>query len=67
VFPSIIFQYDVAPHGSYRASDTCTWALYLHRMWPFEWYMSILKGYVRNRTHPKGSMIEGYTTKEIIE
>nr|AAP04193.1 hypothetical protein [Oryza sativa Japonica Group]ABF96405.1 hypothetical protein LOC_Os03g27700 [Oryza sativa Japonica Group] len=37
---------DKAPHGSYRASDTCTWALYLHRMWPFEWYMSILKGYL---------------------
>ncbi|XP_015619179.1 uncharacterized protein [Oryza sativa Japonica Group] len=41
--------------------------LYLHQMWPFERYMSILKGYVRNRAHPEGSMIEGYTTEEVVE
>ena len=29
--------------------------------------MVIIKGYVRNRAHPEGSMIEGYTTKEVIE
>nr|AAX95148.1 transposon protein, putative, CACTA, En/Spm sub-class [Oryza sativa Japonica Group]ABA92439.1 transposon protein, putative, CACTA, En/Spm sub-class [Oryza sativa Japonica Group] len=29
--------------------------------------MSILKGYVRNRAHPEGSMIEGYTTEEVVE
>jgi hypothetical protein len=27
----------------------------------------IMKGYVRNRAHPEGWMIEGYTTEEIIE
>lgn len=42
-------------------------SLYLHQMWPFERYMSILKGYVRNRSHPEGSMIEGYTTEEVVE
>jgi hypothetical protein len=29
--------------------------------------MVVMKGYVRNRAHPEGSMIEGYTTEEIIE
>ena len=29
--------------------------------------MGILKGYVRNRAHPEGSIIEGYTTEEVIE
>jgi hypothetical protein len=29
--------------------------------------MSILNGYVSNRAHPKGSMIEAYTTEEAIE
>jgi len=29
--------------------------------------MSILNGYVSNRAHPEGSMIEAYTTKEAIE
>ncbi|EAO74634.1 Putative transposable element, partial [Streptococcus agalactiae COH1] len=42
-------------------------SLYLHQMWPFERYMSILKDYVRNRAHPEGSMIEGYTTEEVVE
>ncbi|XP_052158691.1 uncharacterized protein LOC127776375 [Oryza glaberrima] len=36
-------------------------------MWAYERYMSILKGYVRNRAHPEGSMIEGYTTEEAVE
>jgi hypothetical protein len=26
-----------------------------------------MKGYVRNRAHPEGSMIEGYITKEVVE
>jgi hypothetical protein len=29
--------------------------------------MPIMKGYVHNRAHPKGSMIEGYTTEEVLE
>jgi hypothetical protein len=29
--------------------------------------MVIMKGYVCNRAHPEGWMIEGYTTEEIIE
>ncbi|XP_040378937.1 uncharacterized protein LOC121054146 [Oryza brachyantha] len=41
--------------------------LYIHQMWAYEHYMSILKGYVRNRAHPEGSMIEGYTTEEAVE
>jgi hypothetical protein len=41
--------------------------LYLHHMWAYERYMSILKGYVHNRAHPEGSMIEGYTTEEAVE
>jgi hypothetical protein len=29
--------------------------------------MVVMKGYVRNCAHPEGSMIEGYTTKEVIK
>jgi hypothetical protein len=29
--------------------------------------MVVMKGYVCNRAHPEGSMIEGYTTEEVIE
>jgi hypothetical protein len=41
--------------------------VYQHHMYPYEHYMSIMKDYVRNRGHPEGSMIEGYTTEEVLE
>ena len=41
--------------------------LYLHEMWTYEHFMSILNRYVLNRAHPEGSMIEGYSTEEVIE
>jgi hypothetical protein len=41
--------------------------VFLHQMYAFERYMGILKGYVRNRAHPEGSMIEGYSTEEVVE
>jgi uncharacterized protein YbaA (DUF1428 family) len=29
--------------------------------------VAVLKAYVRNRAHPEGSIMEGYTTEEVIE
>jgi hypothetical protein len=40
---------------------------YMHHMYPYEHHMVVMKGYVRNRAHPEGSIIEGYTTEEVIE
>jgi hypothetical protein len=40
---------------------------YMHYMYPYERHIVDMKGYVCNRAHPEGSMIEGYTTKEVIE
>ena len=41
--------------------------LYLHEMWTYEHFMSILNRYILNRAHPEGSMIERYNTVEVIE
>ena len=41
--------------------------LYPHEMWTYERFMSILNRYVLNRAHPEGSMIERYSTEEVIE
>jgi hypothetical protein len=41
--------------------------MYIHYMYPYERHMVVMKGYVCNRAHPEGSMIEGYTTEEVIE
>jgi hypothetical protein len=40
---------------------------YMHYMYPYEHHMVVMKGYICNRDHHEGSMIEGYTTKEVIE
>jgi hypothetical protein len=41
--------------------------VYLHNMWPFERFMSVLKKYVLNRAHLEGSIAKGYVTEEVIE
>jgi hypothetical protein len=40
---------------------------YMHHMYLYERHMVVMKDYVHNRAHPEGSMIEGYTTEEVIE
>jgi hypothetical protein len=41
--------------------------VFLHNMWPFERFMSVLKKYVLNRAHPEGSITKGYVTEEVTE
>ena len=41
--------------------------VFLHNMFPFERYMSVLNKYVRNRSRPEGCITKGYGTKEVIE
>ena len=41
--------------------------IYFHEMWTYECFMSILNGYMSNHAHLEGSMIEAYTTEEVIE
>jgi hypothetical protein len=40
---------------------------YIHHMYPYGHHMVVMKDYICNRAHPEGSMIEGYTTEEVIE
>jgi hypothetical protein len=41
--------------------------MYMHHMYPYEHRMVFMKGYVRNRAHPEGSMIESYIIEKVIE
>jgi hypothetical protein len=41
--------------------------VFLHNMWPFERFMSVLKKYVLNRTCPEGSIAKACVTEEVIE
>jgi len=40
--------------------------MFLHNMYPFEWYMGIRKHYCRNRYRPVASIVEGYTSEEMV-
>ncbi|GJX27686.1 uncharacterized protein Tco_0235765 [Tanacetum coccineum] len=40
--------------------------IFLHYMYPFERYMGFLKGCVRNRSRPEGSIVEGYVSEEVV-
>nr|GFB64315.1 hypothetical protein [Tanacetum cinerariifolium] len=41
--------------------------VFLWYMYPFERYMGFLKGYVRNRYRPEGSIIQGYAAEEVVQ
>ena len=41
--------------------------MYLHEMWRYECFMSILNDYVSTCAHPAVSMVEGFLTEEAIE
>ncbi|GJZ67715.1 hypothetical protein Tco_0630955 [Tanacetum coccineum] len=40
--------------------------VFLWYMYPFERYMGFLKGYVRNRYRPEGSIVQGYVAEEVV-
>jgi hypothetical protein len=39
----------------------------MHYMYPDKCHMVVMKGYVHNHAHPEGSMIEDYTTKQVVK
>ena len=41
--------------------------VFLRYMYPFERYMGFLKGYVRIRYRPEGSIVEGYASEEVVQ
>jgi hypothetical protein len=56
-FPPSFFDYDLLVH--LVKEITILGPVFLHNMWPFEKFMSILKKYVLNRAR--------YVTEEVIE
>jgi hypothetical protein len=66
-FPPSFF--DIMAHLMMHMVDQIRWLgpMYLHEMWPYERFMSILNRYVHNRAHLEGSMIERYCAEEVIE
>jgi hypothetical protein len=36
-------------------------------MFPYKWFLAVLTAYMWNHAHPEVSIVEGYTTKEVVE
>jgi hypothetical protein len=41
--------------------------LYLHSMFPYEQFLAVLKAYVQNHAHLESSIMESYTTEEVVK
>ena len=41
--------------------------LFLHHMYPYERFMHTLNMYTKSQVHPKGSMVEGYSSEEVVD
>jgi hypothetical protein len=41
--------------------------LYLHSIFLYKGFLVVLKAYVQNRAHAESSILEGYTTEEVVE
>jgi hypothetical protein len=41
--------------------------VFLHQMYVYERFNSILKSFIRNRAYPEGNMVQRYCTEEAVE
>jgi hypothetical protein len=66
-FPSLIF--DLIPHLLMHIVHEMKYMghVFLHQMYPFERFMTVLKKYVHNRNCLKGCMVQGCAIEEVIE
>jgi hypothetical protein len=67
IFPPSFF--DVMPHLLVHIVHEMKYLgpVFLHQMYPFERFMTVLKKYVHNLSHPEGCMVQGWATEEVIE
>ncbi|XP_060973667.1 uncharacterized protein LOC133038961 [Cannabis sativa] len=67
IFPAFLFRHNGPPNSAFGREVKLCGLVYLRWMYPFERYMKILKGYVRNRSRPEGCIVESYIVEETIE
>jgi hypothetical protein len=67
IFPPLFF--DLMPHLLIHNVHDMKYlgAMFLHQMCPCGRFMTVLKKYVHNQSHPEGCMVQGWATEEVIE
>jgi hypothetical protein len=66
IFPPSFF--DLMPHLLVHIVHKMKYLghVFLHQMYPFERFMSVLKKYVHNRSRPKGCMVQGGAKEKLL-
>jgi hypothetical protein len=66
IFPPSFF--DLVPHLLIHIVHEMKYLghVFLHQMYPFERFMTVLKNCVHNQSHPEGCMVYGWATEEVI-
>jgi hypothetical protein len=64
--PSI---FDIMPHFLIHIVHEMKYLgpVFLHKIYPFARFMIVLKKNVHNQSRPKGCMVQGWATEEVIE
>jgi hypothetical protein len=67
IFPPSFF--DLMPHLLIHIVQKMKYLgpVFLHQMYPFERFMTVLKKYIRNQSRSEGCMVHGWATEEVIE
>jgi hypothetical protein len=65
-FPPSFF--DIMTHLIVHLVEELEFCGPVHTQWmyPIEWYLKTLKGFVKNKARSKGSMVEGYALEEAL-
>jgi hypothetical protein len=67
IFPLSFF--DLMPHLLVHIGHGMKYLghVFLHQMYPFEMFMTVLKKYVRNQSRQEDCVVQGYATEEVID
>jgi hypothetical protein len=66
-FPPVFFDISVHFTTHFIKEIKLLDLVFLHQMYAYERFNSILKSFIRNQAYPEGSMVQGYCTEEAVE
>jgi hypothetical protein len=66
-FPPLFFDVSVHFTSHLIKKIKLLGPMFLHQMYAYERFNSVLKSFVRNRAYPEGSMVQGYYIEEAVE
>jgi hypothetical protein len=66
-FPSVFFNTSIHFTTHIIKEIKLLGHVFLHQMYAYERFNSIMKSFIRNQAYPEGNMVQGYCTEEAVE